>query len=240
MNRSSEPDPPSDPAGEGTPELPSLPTRVLQVLVSPGRLFERLAERPVWLDVMLVVAALSLAATLLIPEEMVREAMMQQARRAGEGADPQSVEEMAGVVRTAGIVASVVGPVVVAAVIAGVSYLIFSLVLGGRSTYRKLFSAAAHVMLIPSLGALVTVPLILSTGDPQTSLALHLLLPETGPESYLYRLLRGLNVFGLAAASVMGVAVGRLYRHRSTGSAVAILVCLYAALKAAMAIAGAA
>lgn len=216
-----------------SPELPALPKRTLMTFVSPGALFDRLEEEPVWLDVMVLVAVLSLASTLLIPEELVREAMMQQAP---EGAGAEQVEQMSGFIRTTGMVAAVIGPLFVAAVVAGASHLIFTLVLGGRCTYRKLFSAASHMMLVPTVGTLLTVPLILSTGDVQTTLAFHLLAPGLDAGSYLYRLLHGLNVFGLAGAAVMGVAVGRLYEKRSAGSATAVMLALYVALKAVMAI----
>lgn len=214
-------------------ELPALPKRAFMTFVSPGALFDRLEEEPVWLDVMVLVAALSLASTLLIPEELVREAMMQQAP---EGTGPEQVDQMSGFIRTTGMVAAVIGPLFVAAVVAGASHLIFTLVLGGRCTYRKLFSAASHMMLVPTVGTLLTVPLILSTGDVQTTLAFHLLAPGLDDGSYLYRLLHGLNVFGLAGAAVMGVAVGRLYEKRSAGSATAVLLALYLVLKAVMAI----
>lgn len=232
-------DPPDDPAaapggGErADAELPSLPRRALMVFVSPAALFDRLGEEPVWLDVMVLVAALSLASTLLVPEELVREAMMQQAP---EGTDAAEIDRMAGFVRTSGMVAAVVGPLFVAAVVAGASHLVFTLVLGGRGTYRKLFSAASHMMLVPTVGALLTVPLILATGDVQTTLALHLLAPGLETGSYPYRLLHGLNLFGIAGAAVMGLAVGRLYDRRSTGSAVAVMLGLYLVLKAAMAV----
>lgn len=222
------------PEGEAC-EPPGLLPRLLRLLVAPRELFRALEERPVWLDVLVLVTAMSVATTLLIPEELVRQTMMQQAP---EGADAGAVEEMAGFVRTAGIVAAVVGPLFAAAAIAGATYLVFSLLLGGRSTYEKLFSAAAHVMVIPSAGALLTVPLILATGDVQTSLALHLLTPDLGADSYLFRFLRGLNVFGLAGAGVMGVAVGTMYRERSSAGAATVLLGLYVALKAAMALAG--
>lgn len=217
----------------GAPELPALPKRALMTFVSPAALFDRLEQEPVWLDVMVLVAALSLASTLLIPEELVREAMMQQAP---EGADTEQIDRMSGFIRTTGMVAAVVGPLFVAAVAAGASHLIFTLVLGGRCTYRKLFSAASHMMLIPTVGTLLTVPLILSTGDVQTTLAFHLLAPGLEVGSYPYRLLHGLNVFGLGGAAVMGVAVGRLYEKRSAGSAVAVMLALYVALKAVMAV----
>lgn len=215
--------PPSSGADRGEEEsvLPGLPKRAAQVFVAPGELFDRLRENPVWLDAMLLVVALSVAYTLLIPEDLLREAMMQQAP---EGADP---EQMTGWMSWFRIVAAVVGPFFGAAVVAGVAHLVFTLVLGGRSTYRQLFSATAHMMLVPTVGTLVTLPLILSTGDMQTTLSLHLLFPGLETGTLAFRLLRGLNVFGLAGAGIMGVAVSRLYDNRSLGSAVSVMIVLY-------------
>lgn len=224
--------PGSVPPGDGD-RLPSLPRRALQVFVAPGELFDRLRERPAWIGVILLVAALSLASTLLVPEEMMRAAMVEQMP---EGTSAEDVEQMTGFLRTAGMVAAAVGPLLTAVVVAGLSHLVFTLILGGRSTFRQLFSAASHVMLIPTVGSLLTVPLILATGEVQTSLTLHLLAPGLETGSYAYRMLRGLNVFGLAAAAVMGVAVGRLYPNRSAGSAIGVLVALYVTMKAVMAL----
>lgn len=204
--------------------LPSLPKRAVQVFVAPGELFDRLREEPVWLDVLILVVALSVAYTLLIPEELFRETMMQQAP---EGADPEQMEQMAGWMTWLQIIAAVIGPLFGAAVVAGVTHLVFTLVLGGRSTYRKLFSATAHMLLVPTVGTLLTLPLILSTGDMQTTLSLHLLVPGLESGTFAFRLLRGLNVFGLAGAGIMGVAVSRLYDDRSPGPAVSVMVVLY-------------
>lgn len=214
---------PGDGDGEAT-ELPSLPRRALMVFVAPGRLFDRLRERPTWLDATLLLVALSVAYTLLIPEDLLREAMLQQAP---EGTDPQQMEEMTGWLSWFRIVAAVVGPLISVGVVAGVAHLIFTLVLGGRGTYRQLVSATAHMMLIPTVGTLVTLPLVLSTGDLQTTLSLHLLLPGLEDGTFLYRLLRGLNVFGMAGAAVLGVGVSRLYDGRSAASAVSVMVVLY-------------
>lgn len=210
--------------GEGESDLPGLPKRAVQVFVAPGQLFDRLRENPVWLDAMLLVVALSVAYTLLIPEDLLREAMMQQAP---EGADPEQMEQMTGWMSWFRIVAAVIGPFFGAAVVAGVAHLVFTLVLGGRSTYRQLFSATAHMMLVPTVGTLVTLPLILSTGNVQTTLSLHLLFPGLETGTFAFRLLRGLNVFGLAGAGIMGVAVSRLYDNRSPGSAVSVMIVIY-------------
>jgi len=214
---------PSPGAGSapGDSALPGLPTRALQVFVAPGELFRRLRERPVWLDAMLLVIALSAAYALLLPQELLREAMIQQAP---EGADVEQMERFAGWTRWIG---AVLGPLIGAAVVAGVTHLVFTLILGGRSTYRQLFSATAHMFLVPTVGTLLTLPLIISTGDLQTTLGLHLLVPGIDTGTFAFRFLRGLNVFGLAGAAVMGVAVGELYDDRSTRSGISVMLVLY-------------
>ena len=226
MNPSPDPHSPSPAAADAgsadrEPELPGLPKRALQVFVAPGELFERLRERPVWLDAMILVVALSLAYTLLLPQELLREAMV---RQAPEGADTAQLEQVAGWMRWIG---AVLGPLIGAAVVAGVCHLVFTLVLGGRSTYRQLFSATAHMMLVPTAGTLLTLPLIISTGDLQTTLGMHLLVPGIDTGTFAFRFLRGLNVFGIAGATVMGVAVGELYDDRSTGSGITVMLVLY-------------
>lgn len=223
-----------DPSGDGG-DLPGLHVRVARIFVSPGRLFDRLRERPVWLGALLVVVAAGLAWTWLVPEELLRQAILQQAP---PDADPEMLDEMTRFARIGNAAASAVGPFFVATVVAGALFFVYNLALGGESTFRKLFSVTAHTLLIPAAGTLLTVPLVLATGDVETTLALHLLLPAA-EEGYLFRLLHGLNVFGLWAAVVLGIGVSRLYPGRGAGSSAATIAALYVALKAGLALLGA-
>lgn len=229
------PDENDGPKAEAAGDLPALHVRVARVFVSPGRLFDRLREQPVWLGALIVVVAAGLAWTWLVPEELLRQAILQQAP---PDADPQMLDEMTRFARIGNAVAAAVGPFVVSTVVAGALFFVYNLVLGGDSTFRKLFSVTAHTLLIPAAGTLLTVPLVLATGDVETTLALHLLLPAA-EEGYLYRLLHGLNVFGLWAAVVLGIGVSRLYPKRGAGSSAATLAVLYVGLKAGLALIGA-
>lgn len=216
-------------------ELPGLHVRLGQLVASPGRLFEGLRAEPAWIGAMALLVAASLVTTLLLPEEIIREAMLAEAPA---DADVSSLEDAMGIARIAQYVFSVLGPPLVTLIVAGVLLFVFNVVLGGEAAFRQLFSVSAHALLIPFLGGLVVLPLIISTGDPQTALALHLLVPGLEADGYVYRLLHGLNVFGLWACAVLGIAMSRLYPARTTGMAAGVIGGLYVGMKAVAALFG--
>ena len=226
-------------SSDKSPELSSLPARFVKTFVAPGELFDELREQPVWIGALAVVAVAGLVSSLLIPESAIREAVMAQAGADG-GAEvtAEQIDQMVTVGRWMGYIGSVLGPLILAAVITGFLMFTFNLVLGGQATFRQLFSVSSHALFIPTVGGLVTLPLILASGDLQTALALHLLVPGLESDTYSYRFLHGLNVFSLAAAGVLGVAVSRIYRNREAGSAALVIVGAYVAFKAVMALFG--
>ena len=220
-------------AGDDEP-LPNLAVRVWELVMSPGRLFDRLRERPAWIGALVLMVAVAVVSTWIMPEEILREAATVNMP---EDASPEQVESAVGFARIAGYIGSVIGPPVAVAVVAGVLLFVFNVVLGGAARYVQLFSATAHAMLITTLGGIVVLPLVLSSGDPQTALALHLLLPGV-EEGFLYRLFHGLNVFGLWAATLLGLAVSRIYPARTFGGAAGAVLGMYVATKLLWAVLG--
>lgn len=225
------------PAGE---PLPNLAVRAGQVFYAPGALFDRLRARPAWVGAVGLLVGLSLAATVLLPTELLVEAMQAGVPPDADPEAARSVEDFAEstlfqVFRFGG---AVVFPLLQALVLAGLVMFIFNLVLGGSASFEQALSASAHALIIYAVGSLLVVPLILQTGDPETLLALDLLVPGLDPEAFLGRFLGGLNVFALWSAAVLGVGVGQLYPARSAGSSAALLVGLYAAAKLLTALLG--
>lgn len=217
--------------------LPNLVVRLLQVFFSPAALFDRLKQRPVWIGAILALIVLSLVANLLLPEEILRQAVQAQL---GPDATAQQVEAAARVGAIVGRVGAVLFPPLVVAIVAGVLILIYNTLTGGEATFRQLYSATAHAFVITTLGGFLTLGLIVARGDVQVALALHVLAPGLETTRYLYRFLHGINVFGLWTAVVLGIAVSRIYPRRSAGSAAMLLIALYVLFKAAMATFGAA
>jgi hypothetical protein len=150
------------------------------------------------------------------------------------GEDPEQTQIEAAM-RMAGIF-RYIGPVVftpvLAVVLAALVLLIWNLILGGEASFKQAMSLTTHVLFIPTLGGILTIPLMMAADDATVSLSLHLLLPGLDDESYLYRLLKGVNLFSLWASVVLGIGVSRLYPKISFGSAAGVLLVLYVAFKA--------
>jgi len=226
--------------GGDVPPPGNLLVRLARVFVAPGELFERLRERPVWLDALLLLVVLSLLATLLVPRELMIEAM-----QAGLGpeADPEAGEAIAefaesGLFTVFRVGTAVLFPPLVTLAIAALLGFVYNLVLGGTASFRQLYSVTVHGYLVAQVGALVMVPVLVATGDPNSRLALHLLVPGLDPEGYPHRLLSGLDVFGLWTAVVLGIGVGRLYPKRSVRAAVVGLLSALVVLRAVAALVG--
>lgn len=214
-------------SAEGAPGRPALPVRAGLVFTAPGRLFDELRERPAWIDVLLLIVGLSLVGTFFIPKEAYLATFLGQAPA---DAPAEAVQQQAEFFYGLRYVFAAVAPPVVVTIIAGFLLFVFNVILGGEARFIQLFSATAHAFLITSVGGLLTIPIIRATGDLQSALSLNLLLPGL-EEGFLYRLLHGMNVFGLWTAVVLGIAVSRLYPKREAGGAIGTVLGLYLAVK---------
>lgn len=217
-----------DPAGkdDGPSELPNLGVRIVQLLVAPGDLFDRLRARPAWLGALLAAVGLGLLSVWLLPVELFEDFF-----RSGlpPDAPADAAEAQVQMQVTFRWLNPVLGVVIGSLVTAGVLLFVFNPILGGSARFRQLFSATTHAMIIPALGGLLTVPLQRATGDFETMLAFHLLFPDLEPGFLLY-LLQGMSLFGLWAAVVLGIGMGRIYDEISESTGVSTVVTLFVLL----------
>lgn len=220
----------------GTEEepLPNLFLRLGELLLSPGRLFDRLRERPAWIGALVLMMAAGAVTTWLMPDELLREAVTMNMPA---DAPAEQVETAARFARIGGYAGAALGPPIVTAIVAGLLLFVFNVVMGGAARFRQLFAVTAHSLLIPAVGGLLVLPLMIANNDPQTALALHLLVPGL-EEGFLYRLLHGLNVFGVWTTVLLGLGVSRVYDDRGFGGSAAVLLALYVGMKLGWALLG--
>jgi len=225
-------------AADDTQPFPNLGVRVVQLFTSPAELFDHLRRRPEWLGAILLVIAISILYQILTPAELLHEVIL-------KGLPPDATAEAIAAAQKGAAffekfryVLAVVMPWPIFAAIAGLLVVLYTFLLGGEGTFRQAFAAISHVSLIPAIGSLLTLPLALAKHDLQLSLSLHLLAPGLDPGTYFYRVLAGLNVFGLWATVVLGIAVSRIYPKRSAAGSAILLLCVYVALKLLGALAG--
>ena len=233
----------SDAAGEEH-GIPSLPVRIVQVFVSPAKLFDALRHRPAWIGALLGLVLIGVAMQLLTPvilsEEAWREVIeTQMAGSAAAGADRTAVEQQIEFLLTWGPTIGAATMVVITpislCVIAGLLLIAFNVILGGAATFKQLLSASVHASYVHLAGALIVLALM-AMGAQQTTLSPSLLLPEM--EGFIGRFLNGINVFSVWTCGVLGIAVSRLYRGRSIWAGTMYLLALYVLMVAGLAALG--
>jgi len=213
--------------------IPSLPVRIVQVFVSPAKLFDALRRRPAWIGAVLGLIGLSIALQFLtpvvVPEEVLRRAA--EARIADfipAGTDPAVLEQQVDAVVSPGAVGviapAVIGTPIVLSLIAGLLLIAFNVIMGGEASFRQLLSAGAHAMYIYTAGGIVSIGLM-ATGAEIVTLSPGLFLPEM--EGFIGRFLNGINIFSVWTCGVLGVAVSRFYPGRSVAAGTTYLLALY-------------
>lgn len=211
------------------PPLPSLPVRLVQVIVAPARLFDALRERPVWFAALLVGALAVMAGIAVIPPEVWNEMVRAQMLDSGQEV-PAEMANMGNIYRVGGAVAGLIFWFASAFVFSGILAGVFAFVLGDRISYRQMLSGYAHASLVAAFGSLLVAPLRVIQRDPQLTLSLGTFL--SGVEGYAGAFLGGLDLFGLWCYFLLGLAVTRFDSRRSLGVAVGITMGFFLAFVA--------
>jgi len=121
--------------------IPSLPVRIVQVFVSPAKLFDALRQRPAWMGAVLGLIGLSIALQLLmpvvVPEEIRRAATEAQFERFVQ--DPAALEQQVDAIMSqgpvGGIVTVIIATPIVLSIIAGLLLIAFNVILGGEASF---------------------------------------------------------------------------------------------------------
>lgn len=218
------------------PHAGSFPRRVIDTFFSPVALFSRFGARPPWVDVMIVSTLVSVVVFALIPKEVwantIAEAMRQSGDQVPAGMDP---EAMAGIQRISGIVSAAVAIWVFLPIQAGIMLLVFGVVMGGGATFRQYVGVVAHASLIGAVGSLAALPITLQTGVMSTGITLGALAGGMDHDSFVYQFLNAWNVFTVWQVVLLGLGAAALNRRLGAGTAVAVLLGVYACIAAAMA-----
>ena len=205
-------------------EIPSLPIRLFNVFLSPGKVMEAVAKDPVWVGALLVGAVLIALQAALIPFDMMMETMRQAAVEAGPDA-PEIPEWLMNIMRYGTPVLAMIGTFLRTVVFAGPYWLIFSFVLGDEGRYRQYLAIGAHALFVPALIGLALVPLKIMTGDAQATLNLGSFLFFL-PDGYWSNVFRLMDLTGIWSALIIAQGAHSIDAKRSFGSAAAILIAI--------------
>jgi hypothetical protein len=227
---------PEAPPAPQEPYAGSFPKRVVDTFISPIALFQRFGSRPPWVDVMILSTIITVIAITLIPADVwvatMEDAMRRQGANASGGMAP---ETMANAQRFIMPVMGAAWLWVLLPILAGLMVLIFSVIMGGRATFRQYVSVVAHAGLIGAVGSLAVLPITLQKGVVTQGITLGALAGGMDPESFVYQFLNAWNVFLVWQVVVMALGAAALNRRIGAGTAVAVVLGVYACIAAGIA-----
>ena len=219
--------------------------RIIGVFCYPGQTFEQLDRKPDWLIPFLILTAAVFFFTLqILPVSLPEQMAKQEQAMAERGMNYEQIEQAMAVGEKIG---GIVGPIG-AAVGAGIWALIFSLILRfvgsvlleGKTTYRKVFSMYLYASLIGVLDMGIRLPLILLRENASIGLNLALFLPDEQSETLVYMAAQSLGVFTIWHFVALAIGFSVIYRFslQKAGFAMAVLCLLSVALSTGMLVLG--
>jgi hypothetical protein len=203
----------------------SLLSRFVGVIVSPKATFEAVVAHPRWLGML----ALTCIAVGLLVGGFLMTKVGQDAWLDAAMPGPVNDQQYAGMQRIAPYVGYmavvqmfVMIPILYAAV-AGILYLVFTIMSGGTATFKQLFAVVTHTGPIGVLGQLFTIPMNFAKGSMTSKTNLAVFLPMT-EGTFLGRLLGTIDVFLIWQLLVLAIGLGVLYRRRTQPIATSLFV----------------
>ena len=207
--------------------LPSLISRLMQVILSPIVLFDGLSRRPVWGGAVLLGSLLVFLGVALMPPELALATLRERLVEQGQSMPP-GLESRLGMIRIGGAVGASFAWVILMGFFAGVVTVVFAFLLGHEGNFRQYLAVVSHAHLISAASVIVLLPLRIATQDAQVLLSLGSFAFFL-EEGYLLRMLSRVDLFGLWAWVLVGLGVSRIGRKESwTGAAILVLFIPFA------------
>ncbi|MFZ5518522.1 MAG: Yip1 family protein [Candidatus Zhuqueibacterota bacterium] len=203
--------------------------RFMGIFFSPRETYESINRKPDWVMPLLVMVLITVAFTMItlpisMPEQMQkqREKLEEQGQSAEQIDAALAMGEKFG--KIIGPIGAAVGTGLILALMSAIFLFIGNFILGGQTTFLKMFSVYLYTSLIGILGMLVKLPLILSKNTTDISFSLAMLMPADASKSFLYYLLKSIEIFSIWHFALLAIAFSVLYKFSMKKSAWVMVV----------------
>jgi len=210
--------------------------RTVGVVTSPAATFADVVRSPQPAAILLIVSAvIAIAVTVPQMTERGRQAALDMQVRMMEGMmgpldddvytqlEERSHSNSGHVLR---IIGTFIWMPIMATFFAALFWGLFNVLFGGGATFKQVLGIVTHSMVIMALGAAVTAPIqMMQTTFTLTGpFNLGVLVPMLDPESFVARFLSWTSAITIWQTIVLAIGLGVLYKRKSTGIAIGLLV----------------
>ncbi len=205
-------------------------SKILNIFFEPKSVFQNLKIKPTWLVPLLIVAFLGIGyfhyTYPFIMDQQVEK--IRDNERIPEQQKEMIIEKMKErdhpPLWQLGFAPA--GTLVSFVVVAAVLFFVFNVLLGGDSSYRRVFSVYAYSALIAIPAMVVKFPLIMAKDNLNVQTSLALFLSPEAKDTFLYNLFSSFDIFTIWQVILVSMGMGVLYKF-STKKAFTTVVILW-------------
>jgi hypothetical protein len=191
-------------------------SKVINLFFEPRRVFESLKIKPTWLVPFIIVILLGMffyyyAYPVIMSEQIAK---IQANEKVPEEQKQAIMERMGGgehpPIWQLGI--TPVGGLIYLLIASAILFFVFNVLLGGDSTFRRVFSVFCYSALVGIPATIVKLPLTLvkKTTNVQTSLAL--LLSADAKDTFLYKIFSSFDIFTIWQVILISMGMAVIYK----------------------------
>ncbi len=219
-----------------TNELSGL-QKVAGVFTSPGNAFASIAQNPTWLLPIIIYIVVNLVFIYFAYDIIIRDTLIQQEEtmieRGMESAQiEQALTTTENIMKYTIPIFSVIMPMILILIVSAVFLFVVNVVMGGKASFKSLFSVTSYSFLIVCLSALIMLPLVLAKDTMYVSLSLASMLSEEARNTFMYQLLLKVDIFWIWWIGVYSIGLACIYKMKTQKMAttVAIVYGIYAVI----------
>ncbi|MBC8183945.1 YIP1 family protein [candidate division KSB1 bacterium] len=208
----------------------SVVQKLVGVFFSPRDSFESIDRKPDWLVPLIVVVLITLIFTMVtLPITMPEQMEKQRVKFEERGMSDDEIDQAMAMGEKIGKISGPIGAVIVVPIMLLIFALIFwfvgNIVLGGQTTFKKMFSVYTYSSLIGMFGLLLRIPLILSKQTADVHFSIASFLPADQSKTFVYNILKGFDIFAIWQYIVLAIGFAVIYKFsmKKSGWTMAVL-----------------
>jgi len=219
----------------------SIVQKIVGIFTAPAKAFASIDLSPSWIIPLTLILAVNLVFVYFANDIILEETLVQQEEAMMErGMDAEQIDAALTQVESwtpiSVWVLSIIGPPIILAIVSGVFLFVGNVILGGKTSFKKVLSVTAWSWLIFSLAGLVMLPLVLSQETMQISFSLATFMSEESKNTFLYLFLQKIEVFTIWWIAVYSIGLGVIYKTKTQkmATAVGVVYFIYAVVASAL------
>lgn len=219
----------------------SIVQKIVGIFTAPAKTFASIDLSPSWIIPLTLILAVNLVFVYFANDIILEETLVQQEEAMMErGMDAEQIDAALTQVESwtpiSVWVLSIIGPPIILAIVSGVFLFVGNVILGGKTSFKKVLSVTAWSWLIFSLAGLVMLPLVLSQETMQISFSLATFMSEESKNTFLYLFLQKIEVFTIWWIAVYSIGLGVIYKTKTQkmATAVGVVYFIYAVVASAL------